>query len=98
MISTPSSHHGLAGYIKLLASTDSIPESLQRLGLLLTNKGFTTDICAATPSTRWPGQAVAGTTTGWLLTWSRITRSGLAECGSLWVAHGGVLTTLSISE
>lgn len=80
---------GLNGYTIQPSSTDSGPESLQRIEQFLINAGYMTRILRATPVILQPPLGAVGTTTGWLLIWWRTTRNGLVACGSQWVADGG---------
>lgn len=87
-ICIPDFGHGPSGFIRRHATLGSPPESLQRIEAYLSSSGFTTAIEEGNLVTLPRHQVVATTTTGWLLTWSRQTRSGLAVFGRLWVAGG----------
>ncbi len=90
---------GLHGYIVLPNTIGSGPESLRRLGAMLSRQGFIVATYRASPASPQLPLAGASTTTGWLLTWSRATTRGLAACGSLWVVDGAaaseILSTLT---
>ncbi len=88
LVSIENSGRGLVGFTPSANGLGSPPESLQRIAQYLNNSGCTTDICEGSTHTLSPHRAVLSTITGWLLTWSRTTRNGLAVYGRLWVAAG----------
>lgn len=79
---------GHLGFTTLLTHTGSIPVSLARLEVMLTNNGYTTHIARGWPDTLLRDRDVHGTTMGWLLTWWQTSPRGLVECGNLWVVDG----------
>lgn len=79
---------GPIGFTESRSMRASAPESLRRIAHYLDKKGFTTNIEQGAVSYRPRRQDVLSTTTGWLLTWWRVTSRGLESSGRLWVADG----------
>lgn len=99
MTSIRPSSPGLDGYIVSLNSTGSPPESLRHLGRYLSRRGFTWRIYRGVPVTQLHDLVAPGTSTGWLLTWSRGELPNLEHCGNLWVADGEApLTPFTLTQ
>jgi len=89
---------GPIGFTESRSMRASSPESLRRIAHFLDKQGFTTNIEQGAVTYRPRRQAVLSTTTGWLLTWWRLTSRGLESSGRLWVADGVVPVTPSTLE